>query len=184
MIVVSNTTPLIYLSKADKLHILKNLFGNVHVPTEVYNEAVKSGLSKGYSDARRIDAACNDWIIVKPTSIDRGLALVQNVGRHPDIGKMMTGIHAGEVEAISLAMELGAKLLIADDRAVIKFVLSIPSLFKFKVIGTGDVLETALDREIISQNDYDDFLQMFGTAVAFVSREPYHGATARSIGFL
>ena len=174
MIVVSNTTPLIYLSKADKLYILKDLFENIHIPAEVHREAVKSGLSKGYSDARRIDAACKEWIIVKPASVDLGLALVQNVGRHPDIGKMLTGIHAGEVEAISLAMELGAELLIADDRAVIRFVLSIPSLFKFKVIGTGDVLETALDRGTISQNDYDDFMQMFGTAVAFVSREHEH----------
>ena len=179
MIVVSNTTPLIYLSKADKLHILKNLFGNVHIPTEVYREAVKSGLSKGYSDAQRIDAACKDWIIVKPASVDLGLVLVQNMGKHLDIEKMLTGIHAGEVEAISLAMELGAELLVADDRAVIRFVLSVPSLFKFKVIGTGDVLNTALDRGIISQNDYDDFLQIFGTAVAFVSREHEHGANLR-----
>ena len=64
MIVVSNTTSLIYLSRADKLHILKDLLENVHVPTEVYNDAVKSGLSKDYSDARRIDSACKDWIIV------------------------------------------------------------------------------------------------------------------------
>ena len=98
MIVVSNTTPLIYLSKANKLHLLKNLFENVHVPAEVYNEAVKSGLSKGYSDARRIDAACKDWIIIKPTSVDLGLALVQNVGRHPDIGKVLTGIHEARLK--------------------------------------------------------------------------------------
>ncbi|RZB32647.1 MAG: hypothetical protein AEth_00325 [Candidatus Argoarchaeum ethanivorans] len=43
-------------------------------------------------------------------------------------------------------MELGAKTLIANDRAVIRFVRSIPSLFKSNVIGTGDVLDIALDR--------------------------------------
>jgi predicted nucleic acid-binding protein len=83
--VVSNTTPLIYLSKADKLTILKDLFGNVYIPTEVYSEAVESGLSKGYSDAQKIDTACKDWIIVKPASVDPELALIQNLSRHSGI---------------------------------------------------------------------------------------------------
>ena len=85
----------------------------------------------------------------------------------------MVGIHAGEIGAISLAMELGAEFLIAGDRAVIRFILNMPSLFKFSVIGTGDILCIALDRGIIAQSDYDDFFQIFGTAVAFVSQK--HG---------
>lgn len=174
MIVVSNTTPLIYLSKADKLTILKDLFGNIYIPTEVYSEAVESGLSKGYSDAQRIDIACKDWIIVKSASVDPELALIQNLSRHSSIDETLVGIHAGEIGAISLAMELGAEFLIADDRAVIRFILNMPSLFNFSVIGTGDILCIALDRGIISQNDYDDFFQIFGTAVAFASQK--HGS--------
>lgn len=173
MIVVTNTTPLIYLSKADKLTILKDLFGNIYIPTKVYSEAVESGLSKGYSDAQRIDAACKDWIIVKSASVDPELALIQNLSRHSGIDETLVSIHAGEIEAISLAMELGAEFLIADDRAVIRFILNMPSSFNFSVIGTGDILCTALDRGIISQSDYDDFFQIFGTAVAFVSQK--HG---------
>jgi predicted nucleic acid-binding protein len=165
-IVVSNTTPLIYLAKADDLHVLKKLFGNIHIPTEVYREAVESGLAIGYSDARRIDAACDDWIIVKPVSIDLGLMPIRNASR--GIDEIWRGIHAGEIEAISLAIELGAETLIADDRAVTRFVRSTPSLFKFNVIGTGDVLDIALDRGIISKNEYEDFLHVFGNAVAYV----------------
>ena len=50
-IVGSNTTPLIYLAKEDDPHILKKLFENIYIPTEVYREAVESGLARGYSDA-------------------------------------------------------------------------------------------------------------------------------------
>lgn len=166
VIVVSNTTPLIYLAKAYKLHILKKVFGNIYIPMEVYREAVESGLAKGYSDARKIDTACNDWIIVKLVSIDLGSVLIQNLS--PDIDEMLRGIHAGEIEAISLAIELGAETLIADDRAVIRFVRGIPSLFKFNVIGTGDVLDIAFDMGMISQNEYEDFSHVFGNAIAYV----------------
>ncbi|RZB32646.1 MAG: hypothetical protein AEth_00324 [Candidatus Argoarchaeum ethanivorans] len=83
-IVVSNTTPLIYLAKADDLHISKKLFENIYIPTEVCRETVESGFARGYSDARRIGAACNDWIIVKPVSIDLGLMLIRNASRGID----------------------------------------------------------------------------------------------------
>lgn len=38
MIVVSDTTPLITLMKADRLHILQAMFGEVLIPEAVFSE--------------------------------------------------------------------------------------------------------------------------------------------------
>ena len=43
MIVVSNSTPLIALSKIDLFHLLKKYFGKIFIPNEVYSEVVIRG---------------------------------------------------------------------------------------------------------------------------------------------
>ena len=50
MPIVSNTSPLIWLSKIGKITLLKKLFDEVIIPKEVYKEAVERGLQEGFSD--------------------------------------------------------------------------------------------------------------------------------------
>ncbi len=51
---VSNTTPLIYLSKSSLLHLLKTLHQSVLISEEVYKEAVIKGESRGYKAISKI----------------------------------------------------------------------------------------------------------------------------------
>ena len=63
MIVISNATPLIYLAKIDKLHLLRDLFEHVIIPEEVYKEVVITGLKYGYFDAQTVKSAIEEgWI--------------------------------------------------------------------------------------------------------------------------
>ncbi|MCD6483549.1 MAG: hypothetical protein J7L47_00400 [Candidatus Odinarchaeota archaeon] len=65
MIVISNASPLIYLAKANKIHLLKDLFEKIIIPTEVYNEVVTRGLKDNFSDARLVESAVKEeWIEV------------------------------------------------------------------------------------------------------------------------
>jgi len=43
MIVISNSTPLIALAKINQLQLLKEYFGEVLIPEEVYDEVVRRG---------------------------------------------------------------------------------------------------------------------------------------------
>jgi len=43
MIAVSNSTPLIALAKINRLDILKDYFGKIYIPEEVYDEVVRRG---------------------------------------------------------------------------------------------------------------------------------------------
>lgn len=58
--VVSNTTPIISLLKIDKLQILKDLYDEIFIPQEVFNE-IEAGKNKEYyTDLSKIE-----WIKVK-----------------------------------------------------------------------------------------------------------------------
>lgn len=58
--VVSNTTPIISLLKIDKLQILKDLYDEIFIPQEVFNE-IEAGKNKEYyTDLSKIK-----WIKVK-----------------------------------------------------------------------------------------------------------------------
>lgn len=46
MPIVSNTSPLIWLSKVGRIKLLKKLFGEVIIPEEVYIEAVEKELER------------------------------------------------------------------------------------------------------------------------------------------
>lgn len=98
--IVSNATPLIYLSKVGKLELLKRIFGEVYIPEEVRVEVVDKGKELRRGDALIIERAIEDgWIKVskvKPM-------------------KLPIELEAGEVAAISLAKRSGAQEVLMDE---------------------------------------------------------------------
>jgi hypothetical protein len=106
--IVSNTSPLIWLSKVGKITLLKKLFGEVIIPEEVYKEAVERGLKEGFSDALAIKE-CIDQGWMKISKLDeREIKLCQKMMDHA------FEIHLGEAQAIALARETGALLLMDE----------------------------------------------------------------------
>ena len=101
MIVVSDTTPLISLLKIDKVYLLEKLFGKIFIPQAVFNELVV--------DKRFIKEAD---IIRNNSHIE-----VKEVGslEAVDILRRATGLDIGESEAIVLADELKADVLLMDE---------------------------------------------------------------------
>lgn len=95
--VVSNTTPIISLLKIDKLQVLKDLYGEVYIPQEVFNE-IEAGKNKEfYADLSQIN-----WIKVEK------IKDVKSLSYFLDLDK-------GEAEAIVLATENEADLIILDE---------------------------------------------------------------------
>lgn len=105
---VSDSSPLIWLSKVGYLHLLKSLYGEVIIPLEVYREVVVRGLEDGFSDALIVEESVKQgWIIVR--ELDE---------RSKDICSMIMesdpGIHRGEVEAMLLARSMGCLFLMDE----------------------------------------------------------------------
>ncbi|MDP3104897.1 MAG: DUF3368 domain-containing protein [Candidatus Methanoperedens sp.] len=98
MKVVSNSSPLIFLSAIGMLDLLKDEFGEILVPEAVYDEVTSNEL-KGSNEVR--DAG---WIKVQTIKNIEALSFMPMLDR-------------GEKSAIVLAIEQDADLVLLDDMA-------------------------------------------------------------------
>jgi hypothetical protein len=128
--VVCNAGPLITLAKISRLHLLRDLFGQITIPQAVYDEVVLRGSGRvGALEIR--DAA---WI------------LVRSAGDRLSITLLREELGLGESEAIVLAQEINASWLLLDDALARRKAnrIGIP------VVGTLGVLLMAKDTGLIS----------------------------------
>jgi len=132
MIVVSNATSLISLSLINQLGLLKTLYGQVYIPPAVYEEVVTKG--KGRPGAKEVTKA--DWIVVSEVP-EAARGAVQ---------PRPTALHAGEIEAMELALWLQAKLVILDEKLARK----IAKAQGLNVVGTIGILKHARDRGLLA----------------------------------
>jgi predicted nucleic acid-binding protein len=100
MIVVSNTTPLNYLILIGEIELLERLYGRILIPPAVLAELAAA---KSPEAVRMWAGSLPGWVEVRRPSID------------PDA--LLSRLQVGEREAILLACEVGADLLLIDERA-------------------------------------------------------------------
>ncbi|MBC6433232.1 DUF3368 domain-containing protein [Nostoc sp. HG1] len=103
MIIVSDTSPITNLAAICQLDLLQQLYGSIIIPLAVYNEMVAVG--KVVPGA--VEVQTLSWIQTQ-TVVD-----TQKV---TDIQTNQDNIDLGEAEAIILALELKADLLLMDER--------------------------------------------------------------------
>lgn len=135
---MSDSTPLIHLAKIDRLELLREFFGEIIIPEAVYRECVLEGGNS--EDALAIKNA--KWIKVEKIS-DEKLKRA-----------LMFELDEGESEAIVLAIERNAELILIDDydgrevaRALgLKVVGTIGILLKAKLLGKIKSLREELER--------------------------------------
>ncbi len=99
MIVVSDAGPLIYLGAVGRLALLRDLFGRVVVPREVWNEVVGASTERPGS----AETAAAAWIDIRTPSPS------------PLAERLSETLGMGEAAAIGLCLELRADLLLCDD---------------------------------------------------------------------
>jgi predicted nucleic acid-binding protein len=128
MIVVSNTTPINYLVLTGKQDILQLLFGQVIVPEAVMREL----------QAAAAPPQVGLWLRNRPDWIE-----TRQVATPSDTS--LSNLDEGEREAIQLAEELKADLLMIDERAGRDEALK----RGLPVIGTLAVLESAAERGLL-----------------------------------
>ncbi len=128
MIVISNASPLIALSQAGVLHILRDLFQSVLIPDAVYHETV---------------IWCH--IITQKSAIERGIGDFLQVASPSFRRSFSRNLGSGETGVLDLALEHHADLLLMDDKKARNEAksLDLPCAF------TSDVLRYADDFGLI-----------------------------------
>ena len=132
-IVISNASPLIGLCGINKLHILKDLWGEIVISDAVYKEVVVTGAEK--PGAKAVATACKDWIKIVSVKNKNEVEILQAV------------LDEGESEVIALGQELGADLLLLDNREPRLFARTV----NLKVIGTVGIINMAWQNGLIEE---------------------------------
>ena len=138
MIVVSDTTPLVTLMKADRLDILHSLFGEVLIPEAVFSELTANETFKEEADLIRKSA----YIRVVKVQDESKVSFLQRA----------TGLDLGESEAIIYADEAKADLLLMDEMAGRR----VAQNMKLPITGSIGILIRAYQAGIITAAETDD----------------------------
>ncbi len=138
MIIVSDSSPLIYLAKTNNLELLKKLFQQVSLPKEVYREVVEEGKRGGYTDSIVIEQAVSQgWLVIE-----------KNIANIPML-KEFKELDEGEKEAISLAVNKKADFVLLDDAQARK----VAKILKLNVRGTIYVLLLAHEKNLLGKKE-------------------------------
>jgi predicted nucleic acid-binding protein len=135
MIVVSDTTPLITLLKVQHLELLKIYFGEVQIPKAVFDELTCD--ERFATEAEQI-RDCS-FIHVNELADDKSVNLLCRA----------TGLDMGESEAIVLADEIKAELLLMDEAKG----RDVAKQMGLKIMGTIGFLMASYQSGIISAEE-------------------------------
>ncbi|MCI0563690.1 MAG: DUF3368 domain-containing protein [Nitrososphaera sp.] len=128
MKVVSNTSPICYLRLIDEIQVLPALFGEIIIP-----EAVSSELK-----SEKAPDLLREWIMQPPAWLK-----IQPVSAITD--SSLNRLHAGEREAIILAQNLSADLVLLDEKAARQIALQ----RGLRVIGLLGILAEASAKGLV-----------------------------------
>lgn len=132
MIIVSNAGPLIALAKIERFELLRELFGKLYIPQAVYDEVVVMGAGK--AGANETGQAVGGWIEVQEV---KDLVMVKS---------LLTKLGKGESEAIALALETKADLVLLDGHKA----RSTAEFMGLNMTGTIGMLSRAQKKGLIS----------------------------------
>lgn len=136
MLVVADSSPLIALVTIGHVEVLPRLFGNVVIPPAVADELQN----------RHRPTAVRDFF----SSFPAWLSVQQ-----PKRVEPIAGLHPGETEAMSLAIEIHADLLLVDERRAYREAVA----RKINAIGTVRVLERGAEQGLLELKDAFDRLK-------------------------
>lgn len=101
--VVCNSSPIINLSKINKLDLIEKLYQKIIIPEEVFEELIVKG-----HDKENIPAI--------QSLIDNNIIDVQRVNSNELVRALERDLDSGESATIALSVEINADLVILDER--------------------------------------------------------------------
>ena len=135
MIVIADTAPINYLVLIGEQNILPTLFGQIIIPKTVLRELLATATPQ----------AVRQWVINPPQWLE-----IRQMTTAPDTS--LSHLDEGEREAIQLAEDLGADLLLVDEKAARREAAK----RHLSTSGTLGVLDRAADKGLI---DFSQALQ-------------------------
>ena len=131
---VLDSSVIIALSKLKRLEHLTHLFGEIMIPSAVYEEVCIRG--RGLPGDKELREA-----------VEKGVITIKNVRNRPLVVEFCRELSVGEAEAIALALEEGANFIILDDKLARKRAAELG----LNVMGTLRVLRMFYDKGLMDK---------------------------------
>lgn len=142
MIVISDTTPILSLLKCGQLDLLRKLYGFVIVPESVYNELTTNPVF----EYEKTEILGCPFIKVEKVCNRESVLILRNV----------TGLDAGESEALILYGEQKADILLIDEHKGRR----VAKQMSVERIGTMGIFMMAYDKGIIKSSEVSHCLEV------------------------
>jgi len=148
--IVSNSSPLIFLAKLGLFDPVKKLYQTIAIPAEVHEEVIARGKKEGFSDVMLLEKEIRD-----------GYLKVLDV-KEKNTKNIPLGLHLGEVRAIQLCGEQKLKKILLDDKEAIAYA---------RLLGLQPIRTTRLLLELVKQQHLSK--EQFKHALIRLSQEGY-----------
>jgi uncharacterized protein len=147
---VSNSSPLIHLSRLGKMGYMTQAFASMTIPKAVRFETIDRGKSEGYSDTAMLERLETEgWLKTVKLSNLKSIKIAESLKK--EIGK-------GEAEAIALALEKKERLLIDDQKGRLVAVV-----YGVETITTLGIMFELLAKGILNKGDYRRNVKNYGS---------------------
>jgi uncharacterized protein len=160
VIVVSNTSPITNLTAIGLFHLLHDLYGRIYIPDGVWDEL--NAFNQAWPGSKEVSAA--DWI-------ERQAPKNQQI-----VTALRRDLDRGEAETIALALELGADLVLLDERDG----RYAAQRFGLRVVGVLGILIEAKSKGFIQ--DVKPYLDLLRQNAGFYIRETLYQYVLTMVG--
>lgn len=146
---VSNSSPLIHLSRLGKLGYARRVFTSVLIPPAVRSETIVKGKLEGYTDAMALEKMEKDgWL--KTTQLSRRSSRLAE--------ELSEAIGAGEAEAIALAVERKERLFMDDMKG-----RRVAEMYRLETTTTLGIIFELLASRALPRIDYVRNMKNYGS---------------------
>lgn len=140
MNVIANTTVISNFASIDRLVLLRHLFGEIYLSTEVYAE-IQDGLTEGHTFYAGIEA---DIYPLTPPGWLR-LTALSGEAEFRLFGQLLDSLHRGEAASLAMAVQRGWAFFTDDAHA-----RQIGRAWRVPISGTLGVLRQVVKAQILS----------------------------------
>lgn len=148
--IVSNSSPLIFLAKLALFDQVKKLYPAILIPPEVHDEVIVHGKKEGFSE-----------VLVLEKHLKEGYLKIVDV-KEKNTKNVPSGLHLGEVRAIQLCLEQKLKMILLDDKEAIAYA---------RILGLEPIRTTRLLFELTKNKHLPK--EQFKDALIRLSQEGY-----------
>ncbi len=138
--IISNSTPLIYLAKLNKLNLVIDIYKKILIPEEVFSEVVLGGKELNKKEVILIEDLISQKVI--------------EVKEVKELKRELNTLHTGEAKAISLCLNEKIKDILIDDKEAYELC----KILNLNPIRTTAFLLNCAKNKIISKEEFKENL--------------------------